>query len=255
MATDLNSLLAGPNIACYNSMSPGEQNAIELSLLQDWLNNSQSSPVTPWTPNTPGTLVEWLKADALSLSSGASVATWTANAGNNATATGAQEPTFITNNQNGLPIVRFNGSSNKMATASFGAQVQPFTVAMAFRDNGTGANEIFFDDIVSSTELGASGGSFLADAGTFQALKTFDNNFHILFIVFHAASTQYAFDGAALQTVGGTIGTNSISGLTLGISQPGILPSQTDIGEILVWSGNGSSFYTSAFNYLNARWA
>jgi hypothetical protein len=33
-ATDFQSLLNAPNVACYSSLTPGEQSAIELALLQ-----------------------------------------------------------------------------------------------------------------------------------------------------------------------------------------------------------------------------
>ncbi len=61
-------------------------------------------------------LVAWLKADELGLSNGASVDTWTDDSGvlNHATASGSARPTFITNAVNGLPVLRFNGSSNYM---------------------------------------------------------------------------------------------------------------------------------------------
>lgn len=34
MATDYQSLLSAPNVACYSSLPPGEQTAIKLALLQ-----------------------------------------------------------------------------------------------------------------------------------------------------------------------------------------------------------------------------
>lgn len=37
MATDYQSLLSAPNVACYSSLPPGEQSAIELALLQQIL--------------------------------------------------------------------------------------------------------------------------------------------------------------------------------------------------------------------------
>lgn len=67
------------------------------------------------TAAPPPGMALWLKADSLSLSNGASIARWADSSGNgnDATqATTASQPTFITNVQNGLPVVRFDGSSD-----------------------------------------------------------------------------------------------------------------------------------------------
>jgi hypothetical protein len=87
-------------------------------------------PVSTPCPATISGLTFWVKADAITgLSDGNSLATWTDQSGNgyNATASGTAEPTYKVNILNGLPVVRFNGSSNRMQTAAFNLN-QPFSL-------------------------------------------------------------------------------------------------------------------------------
>lgn len=70
------------------------------------------------TPTTPvAGYTGWWKADALSLSDGDAVATWTATTGTNFTqGTAGQKPTYKTNIVNGKPVVRFDGGDRMVAT-------------------------------------------------------------------------------------------------------------------------------------------
>lgn len=79
----------------------------------------------------------WLKADAITgLNDGDPVTTWndSSGQGNNATqATAAKKPTYQTNELNGKPIVRFDGTDDFLATASnfLGAGNPPTTIFIA----------------------------------------------------------------------------------------------------------------------------
>jgi hypothetical protein len=81
----------------------------------------------------------WLKADSLALSDGAAVTSWTDSSGLGNHAVTGDAPTFKTNIVNGLPIVRFNGSSNYLdspASASLSA-LTVFVVAKRSASAGT----------------------------------------------------------------------------------------------------------------------
>ena len=76
--------------------------------------NPDGSPVAS-DPN----LALWLKADALGLADGASVATWTKSSDNGSDAFQgdfARQPIFTTNVLNGQPVVRFDGGDDFLDT-------------------------------------------------------------------------------------------------------------------------------------------
>jgi hypothetical protein len=80
----------------------------------------------------------WLKADALALSDGTAVSSWTDSSGNGNTATqatGANQPLFKTAIVNAKPVIRFDGTNDVLditATLVTG----PFAVFIARQTNG-----------------------------------------------------------------------------------------------------------------------
>lgn len=72
-------------------------------------------------PSSINGLQLWLKADALSgLASGSAVASWPDSSGNNRNvnqSTTGNQPIYIANLQNGLPAVRFNGSTTMLSNS------------------------------------------------------------------------------------------------------------------------------------------
>ena len=64
--------------------------------------------------------IVWLKADTINLSDGADISLWADQSGNGrdySQGDNSKQPNYILNQKNGLPIVRFNGSSD-LLTAS-----------------------------------------------------------------------------------------------------------------------------------------
>jgi len=80
---------------------------------------SDSSPI----PTTD--LYQWLKADAIEgLADGDPVSSWLDSSGNNKDATqgtGTNQPSYQTNEINGLPVVRFDGTDNFFTMPSMAA--------------------------------------------------------------------------------------------------------------------------------------
>lgn len=77
--------------------------------------------------NTIANLLIWMKADALLLSNGDTVGTWTDssdNANDATEGTEANKPTFVTGVINGLPVVRFDGVNDIL---SFGTSIDIIT--------------------------------------------------------------------------------------------------------------------------------
>lgn len=208
-----------------------------------------------WTPLTPGTAIEWLKADDIQLSNGATVATWPAEVGGPGFGSGSGGPLFITPSQNGLPVVRFNNTGiNALTVSGSIAHAQPVTIALAYKYNGPGTNDVIFDGGGATAALGNSGGNLFFSAGTSVTLAASDHLFHILFIVLNGASSKFAFDGAALGAMASNPGTEGAIANNIAVNFNDSVFCMVDIGEIIVWAGDGTSFYSQAFQYLNNRW-
>jgi len=128
----------------------------------------------------PFIIAAWFKADAITgLTNGASVSTWADSSGNtnNAVQTASvQQPAYVTNAMNGLPVVRFNSAkSNYLA---FNRPVQDdFTMFIIYQSTqtGQGTGTSFFngaglvngDQSGAQNDFGASlNGNGLVIAGT-----------------------------------------------------------------------------------------
>jgi hypothetical protein len=84
-------------------------------------NNPGIVNFTQISPSTFGGLQMWLDASQLTgLSNGGTLTTWTDRSSNAYVGTAVASPTFITNSMNGLPIVRFNGSTQYI---NFGSNI------------------------------------------------------------------------------------------------------------------------------------
>ncbi len=85
-----------------------------------WIGAVKSS-VAPFAPTDIVGLQWWFKADSLALSDADPVSSWLDSSGNGYTATqatGINQPLYKTAILNGLPVVRFDGSNDKLTTAS-----------------------------------------------------------------------------------------------------------------------------------------
>lgn len=210
-----------------------------------------SSP--PSLPPNSGAILEWLKADAITgHSSGDTITTWPKSIGFDAV--GAGGATYITNGQNSLPIVRFNGTTNGLSTGSQWTQSLPVTIALAAKY--TSGFYFFNDPFVSNSFL-----TFLVNGGKWEPLGTAsivsaNTSFHIFFIVaYNSSSSLFGIDGAALSNItpGSSI-TNS-TGINLATNQSGDAFGAVDIGEVIYYQGDQSGIYSQIYSWLNGRWA
>jgi hypothetical protein len=105
----------------------------------------------------------WLRSDTLALTDGAAVASWTDSSGNGNTAaqaTGGSQPIFKTAQVNGSPVVRFNGSSQFLATSGNLLQVGTgdFAVFLAVKASGDSAA---IHTVVGDLQSGSPFGGFV----------------------------------------------------------------------------------------------
>jgi hypothetical protein len=122
-----------------------------------------------FSPDDIAGLQGWWKADTIGLADGANVTTWEDSHTSNRDLTGATGQTHETNELNGLPVVRFDGVDDMMATSTF-TWNQPVTlfVLCKFRSSYTAGQIGVLDSAgaafrryfyrASSTQMGLYGG-------------------------------------------------------------------------------------------------
>lgn len=249
--TDYESLLESVNVPCCISEAEDRTQLLRLALLQDIvLTLGTGGGGTSWLPSTPGTLVEWLKADAITLPVGSHVADWPNSHGFDATVTGASNPMTVSPSYTSLPVVRFNVVDDGMSTGSVFNLSYPYTVAIVFNPmSATGivlglGSEYLLE--LNTTNFAMDNGSFI----TFGSLT--QNQLYIMFMVFNGSGTTVGINGGALTAVGNPGNAFSLTGVNLMPAATGT-PS-VDVGEVIIWSGDGTSFYPQAYQYLLNRW-
>jgi hypothetical protein len=203
----------------------------------------------------------WVKADAITgLADGAAVSSWTDQSGNArhmAQATGSKQPTYETNELNGLPVVRFVAASAKQLTNSTNFAA-PVTVIYVGRQNG-GANARVLTTVTNNWLLGFWNGAY--DKGYFEGWVTSstagspasDTNWHLYSVVQTGALSSVYGNGALIASNGtGVAGPN---GLAIGCWQVASECSNADVAEVLVYSTALSAADRQAVEgYLNTKY-
>lgn len=202
----------------------------------------------PFVPSDLAGLNAWYKADSLSLSDGATVATWTDSGSNGYNATQATEdykPTFETNELGGKPVVRFSGTDKRLNIAGnplLASAIAGFTVICLqyerVLDHATfslvGDSQEFLGYAQASTYYwtfrGGGGG-----CGTFSPNGNPTNTWKLVSVK-SASSTAAARVWGAAQSISGYShgGSGNSSGLGSPDSGGG---NDVDIAELLVFTG------------------
>lgn len=214
-----------------------------------------------YDPATDPSVVQYLTANALAYADNTAMGNtnpWTATTGQNANGGSATFKTGILNTT--LPVVRFNGTSDFLHTASFGSQSQPVTVAVVYRDRD-GATS--FATVI---QHGATGGDWRiwnASSSFFPAIYAgsavesvtpdTDTNWHIAMFWFDGASSAWRYDGGTKTTFPGSPGTDAVESLCLAFDEAnGIRYGAMDIFAIVVRSGAAdSTAENNIFDFFN----
>lgn len=215
-----------------------------------------------WTPKTPGNLVEWLKADAITgYTSGQTLPTWTASYGLDATGSSGSQPTYATNVRNGLPAVNFAaGSLQELITGTFETPIGlPATVMMSFQMIGSlGGNEQYMFNGGPSTnciQIQEYAGNWYIWGPWELATPLPDTNWHILTVIFASSAVQYGFDTGSLTTGAGCPGFTDPSS-TFNFGYPSYGAPGFNLGEVCVWNAAlSASDITNGYNYMSGKWA
>jgi len=208
---------------------------------------------------TPFNLAAWFKADAINgLTNGSPIPTWVDYSGNgfNATQSNAsQQPTYVTNAINGLPVVRFNSAASSYL--SFTRPVQDdFTITFVFQSKqGSGTSTWYYNGaglvngevagVINDfgTSLNANGqicaGTGSPDTPIYSGNGYNDGKPHI--VTFERTETNglialYADSALVATATGGTESLTAPSVLTLGCIQTLIGFLSGDLAEVRIYN-------------------
>jgi hypothetical protein len=214
-----------------------------------------------FSPDDIAGLELWLKADTLVLSDNDPVATWTDSSGNGndvTQGTAGTRPLYKTAIQNGLPVVRFDGTDDYMIHTTLNVS-QPGTVFIVGKTLAGEGNTRFMDGETTGTDRWIFGTSstnadYQIYAGTSVDTGTPDTAFHYFTVVFNGASSAGWVDAVSL--FASNLGAQNLaSGITVGAGQNGDENLTGDIGELLLYDSELSApDRASVEAYLAAKW-
>lgn len=189
----------------------------------------------PCDPSDIAGMQLWLKADSLALSDNDPVSTWvdSSGSGNDATQAGALRPTYKTNQINGLPAVRFNGTSQYL-NSNAAADHLPLSIFAIV--NPTDATAYRY--IVGPSVSGNFGWRMNQTSGVMVALRTGvaqigESSTALTTGAFQAATFSYLGLGAYAYYHNGTADGSGTSGQTFSGGAP----------ITLIGSGDGFYWY------------
>jgi hypothetical protein len=213
-------------------------------------------------------MVAWYDASQISgIASGTSLSTWTDLSGLGHHVTSSlvtQQPLYITNIQNGLPVVRFEGI-NTFLQGTFTLN-QPETVAITFSYQTTATNaKAVFDGKTStamlldnvSASIPATGGTRLVSGSAIQDIaSTITNgNFYLMTGIFNNGSASTLFISSSFST-SGIVGTTGAGGFTLAARGGGGSNARVDIGEVAIFNVALTPTDRGILEkYLKAKWS
>ena len=224
-----------------------------------------------WLPTSISNCVLLLRADKITgLNDGDSVATWSDESGESNDATEAtNKPTYETNVQNSLAVVRFNGSNDKLATASSlftGADPRsivvafshsgskPYTYAVAGQATGNSASTWF---LVQSRWNGVDGDPYLACYSNDLTGTTAVNQSFKVVMAIYDGTDAFTYLGATQENTGAKTLNTGDAIFRLAHSNYGAEGEYLagDIGEVIVYSKALDAAERTLINdYLTDKW-
>lgn len=248
----------------------------------------RKTPVA-FVPTDISGLKFWVKADQIGgLSDGDPVSTWSDQSGvsNDVTASSTARPLYKIGIQNGKPILRFDGSNDAMAKASFSGidGLSGMTIFIVVKQTSLATNNIYLSKwnyntqgsfawqtgSVTNTEMTAYVANAVNDVGGNNTSSTdagLTANFFLLEMVYDGSQGTaanrvkfYKNTTALTMSMTGTLPTaltTSTADFVLGSFTGSLTRYFTgDMGEVLVYNSTLSGTDRAKVEaYLNSRWA
>ncbi len=244
-----------------NNAALGAQSSVTYTILD----NDNIGTTGPAGVGASANNVLWLRADDISQTDGTEVTSWSdASGNNNDVSRGTSGPTFETNEQNGLPVLRFDGADLFSGTTILSGTTGR-SVFIAVNDGagsgtflelgaGGGAGASYqVDDQISLDINGANRVFNAAASGSFELITVSNMS------AAQVGSVILRQDGAALGESSASNPTTSINtgsgGIVIGGTDASTSDFVGDIAEIIVYDEwLNRSQETVVENYLAAKW-
>lgn len=220
---------------------------------------AEVSPV-PFSPTDIEGLVLWLDASTLvGLDDGDPVTTWTDGSGEGNDATGVNDPTYRTNQLNGLPVVRFTGDVDDTLFTHPTLVLPEFTVLVVIRATGDGAIWGRQADAQPQLRIGQSADVLstydLNSNPSSDPMPVAQTDFSVVAFRRSGSTVEFFQNGIALgdgSMNGGTANGNTFDQIASFWNSAGTL--NGDINAFLVYDSSLSDPHLdTAFAYLQAR--
>jgi len=208
-------------------------------------------PINTINPDSISGLKLWFDASdssTITKDGGNLVSVWgdkAVNGDNLSQATGSDQPLWVDNVQNGLPVIKFDGSNDNMNTGTLTATLsQPNTYVGVFRmPTGSGAEFTVWDSEVTGTRnLFVAEGTvnayryYAGDTPENSAVTLDKTDFQVYTIVFDNTSSSIRRGQVEILSSGTAIGTNGLPSFKLGEDWSNIRNGDVWFGELLVYN-------------------
>jgi hypothetical protein len=206
----------------------------------------------------------WLKADAGI--SGSPIATWADQSGNSRDASqsdATKKPTLVSNELNGLPVVRFDGSNDVLAVSvPLTAQATICMVAKKRSAPGAYVGVLVlsaYHGFGTSSEIDAAGFGFYSTSSgdTWRALGGTSNQWNIITLTLNSTALNCWFNGSAgtSRTLLFSLASQSYTCYLGAWNAAGQSACDIDVAELLMWSSVLSDANRqSVEDYLTGRY-
>jgi hypothetical protein len=209
-------------------------------------------------PSSVVGLKMWLKADSMSLADGTGITAWNDSSTNAYNLAGTA--TFKTNIVNGKPVIRFNGTSDKLGSAVSLGLTSEYIALMVVKMALPAVSSYFLRTTAGSGPviMGLdSTGKFFVYAGA-SATGPVDHSgaFHVFEgVVLPASAVAYSWVDGVAELVSVSCGGNTMGAINLGWDTTGTYYVY-DIAEILIYdpSAWAGSNHTDITNYLKTKY-
>ena len=219
-----------------------------------------------FNPATDPTTVEYLTADGITgVADGGGVGTWNHTVGNDGIqGSGVQRGILHSNYLHGLPIVSFTNTTQftYVSNSMPGTLTQPFVYTAVFQfpntntsvgyfvvDGNQAANRVAIQNDSATEQLAAYAGTASID------LTKWNQNWHVLSVVFNGASSTWWIDGQNKGSLSATPGGSQSVGFTIGQRYSPLQSGNVNVASFMVSSAVPSAGMLALQQYFTNRWA